>query len=354
MTGPLVDALVAELNQVADAAAIHVETIFVGGGTPTSLPCEDLMRLMRTLGDIAGRDRVVEFTVEANPGTLDIQRAEILRSHGVTRVSIGAQSFDADELERLDRIHRPDQIALSAEIVRQTGFEHFSLDLIFGIPGQTPVSWQRSLESAIGLGPDHLACYGLTYEPGTPLYERLRRGEVTAADEDLEASLYEQGIAYLARVGFEQYEISNFARPGARCLHNLLYWQNQPTVGVGPSAVSYVAGTRRRNVPDWAEYVRRVRAELSPVSESETLGERARAGETAMLMLRLVEGIDRGRFRTATGFDPHELFGGVIEQHVATGLLEKDGERIALTTRGRLVADRVMADFLLPESKEGG
>ncbi len=351
MMEPLVDALLAELSTAVDGPSIRIETIFAGGGTPTFLPRRGLERLMRALGAIAARDQVREFTVEANPGSLDEDRAAILRDHGVNRVSLGAQSFDERELHWLDRIHRPDQIAACAEVVRRRGFEHFNLDLMFGMPGQTAASWHRSLDRAIELGPDHLACYGLTYESGTPLHGRLERGEVTPAAEEVEARLYEEGIAHLAEAGFEQYEISNYARPGARCLHNLRYWHNRPSVGVGPSAAGYLNGRRWRNVPDLAEYMRRVRAGLSPVVETETLGERARAGETAMLALRLVEGIDRGRFRETTGFDPHELFGEVIEGYVSAGLLAADSERIALTDRGRLVADRIMADFLIPEAE---
>jgi oxygen-independent coproporphyrinogen-3 oxidase len=290
----------------------------------------------------------VEFTVEANPASLTDAKAGFLRDHGVTRISMGAQSFHKHELHVLDRIHRPEDVAASAEIVRRAGFAHFNLDLIFGIPGQTRGSWEESLRRAIDLGPDHLACYGLTYEPDTPLRERRDAGLLRQVDDDWEAELYLSAIDTLADAGFAQYEISNFARPGGRSLHNLRYWKNLPGIGIGPSAASYLGGRRWRNVPDLARYVACVRSGDDPAIESETLSALERAGETAMLQLRLVEGIRCRAFATATGFDPHLLFADQIERYTGQGLLDADEERIALTRAGRLLGDAVIAEFLSP------
>lgn len=345
---PLVDALLRELDASLAEGGHRVETIFVGGGTPTLLPVGQLERLFAALAQIARRDRPVEFTVEANPASLIEAKAAVLRAAGVNRISMGAQSFHADELRVLERIHSPDDIAPSAEIVRRAGFAHFNLDLIFGIPGQTTASWTESLRRAIDLGPDHLACYGLTYEPETRLRDQLDAGSIAPAEESTEAGLYELTVDFLAARGFGQYEISNYARPGAESRHNIRYWLNLPYVGVGPSAASFLDGRRWRNIPDTAEYVRRSGHGLDTRIDQEELSPLQAAGETAMLGLRLIGGIERARFRAVTGFDPMHLFADVINRHAADGFLEVDGDRIALTRRGRLVGDSVMADFLSP------
>ena len=345
--GPLVDALLIELEQAVEG--IRVETIFVGGGTPSLLPPGELGRLFERLGAVAGRDGAVEFTVEANPASLTDAKAAILRDAGVNRVSMGAQSFFPHELRVLDRIHSPADIPRSAEIIHRTGFAHFNLDLIFGVPGQTDATWAESIRRAIGLGPDHLACYGLTYEEGTPLTERLERGLIVPAEEEDEASQYEQTIAALAGAGFEHYEISNFAKPGARSRHNLRYWLNLPGRGIGPSAASYIGGRRWRNVPDTKRYAECLGNGTSPRIDEEELPPAARAGETAMLGLRLVEGVDLARFGDATGFDFMKLYGALIEELTAGGLLRVSPTHVALTRRGLLLADAVIAEFLQPE-----
>jgi oxygen-independent coproporphyrinogen-3 oxidase len=343
---PLISAICEELDSVFSAREFRVETIYVGGGTPTSLPESQLRRLLEGVRQATGEAAPVEFTIEANPATLNPDKAEACREFGIDRVSMGAQSFDQHELKVLERQHEPADVAASAEIIRQAGFAHFNLDLIFGIPGQTIATWADSLGKAVDIGPDHLACYGLTYEPGTPLHADLQSGRVTRADEDLEADLYLATIDQLTTKGFEQYEISNFSKPGGRSRHNLRYWQNQPTIGVGPAAASYLDGSRWRNLPDVSEYVRRTRAGLDCRIDRETLSPRARAAETAMLGLRLADGFDKAAFLSQTTFDPDVLFRDVIDRHDGAGLLDTAGGRLRLTRSGRLVADMIIADFL--------
>ena len=345
---PLVDALCRELAQCLKAGNIRVETIFVGGGTPTFLTGALLEKLFAPLGALARTHGVTEFTVEANPGSLNEDTLQILRAAEVDRISMGAQSFDVGELKTLERSHRPEQIATGVERIRRAGFAHLNLDLIFGIPGQTTHSWRHSLNQAITLEPDHLACYGLTYEPGTPMHARRDQGSVEPVPEKQEARFYTTAVETLTRAGYVQYEISNFARPGGLCRHNLRYWHNLPTLGVGPAAVSYLEGCRRRNVPDVASYVRAIQTGTSPTVEQECLSSLQRAGETAMLMLRTVEGIDREHFREATGFDPNALFAQAIHDHASQGLLTADDRRIALTDKGRLLADGILSDFVVP------
>jgi len=347
----LVDAMLRELDQVLAGRDLGVETVFVGGGTPTFLPEQALARLMDRLQRVVEADRPSEFSVEANPASLTGPKAALLRRAGVTRISMGAQSFHEHELRMLDRLHQPADIADGVKLVRQVGFEHLNLDLIFGIPGQSLRDWAESLRKAVDLNPDHVACYGLTYEPGTVLTARRERGEVTPVDEDLETDMYLSAIDFLAGAGFVQYEISNFARPGGQCRHNLRYWRGQAGIGVGPAAASYLEGRRWRNIADVGSYIARIRAGESTVTDLETLDPLQRAGELAMLGLRMTEGIDRPAFRAQTGFDPCELFADAIRRHSAAGLLAADGRRIALTRSGLPLADAVIRDFVCPEGR---
>ena len=343
---PLVDALIAELEQARAGGALAFETIFIGGGTPTVLPAPQLERLLQSSGRLARPGADVEFTVEANPATVDAEIAEVLAAGGVNRVSIGAQSFDAAELRMLERTHRPEQVAQTVAVCREHGLRRISLDLIFAIPGQTLASWRATLQAAVALGPEHLSCYGLTFEPGTRLHADLEAGRVRRVDHDLEADMYEATIDALAAAGLRQYEISNFARPGAECRHNLTYWHNQPYLGIGPSAAGYIDGARYKNVADVAEYVEAIGAGRSPRCEEERLPPARAAGETAMLALRLVEGLNRRRFTERFGQDPTVFFADAVAKHVPAGLLDVTDTSIRLTRRGLLLADGVVADFV--------
>lgn len=343
--GPLVDAVRSELTGATRGGGLTVDTIFVGGGTPTVLPADQLARLLAALqACAAGPD--VEFTVEANPATVTAEMADVLASAGVNRVSVGAQSFNPAELDVLDRTHRPEQVGETLATCRRAGIRRLSLDLIFGIPGQTLACWRESLQAALGLEPEHMSCYGLTYEPGTPLRERLDAGSVQRVDPDLEADMYETTIDVLAAAGLAQYEISNFARPGAECRHNLRYWHNEPYLGLGPAAAGFLNEVRYKNVADTAAYVAAIRAGRSPRAEEERLPPERRVRETAMLELRLTSGIDRRRFAARYKEDPVALFAAAIEPHRADGLLVVNETSIRLTRRGLLLADTVIADFL--------
>ena len=228
------------------------------------------------------------FTIGDRSFVLDQAKAEVLLQGGASRLSLGAQAFNPADLAALERIHRPEDIAPAVRVARQAGFESINLDLIFGIPGQTLERWIESLNRAMDLQPDHLALYGLTYEPGTSLTKRKELGRVKPCNEGLEADMYSAAIELVGQRGYRQYEISNFARPGHRCLHNLVYWNNLPYIGVGPSAVGYVDGVRYRSVPDAARYARLIDERGQAVVETEQLEGGALVAETAMLMLRLV------------------------------------------------------------------
>jgi len=323
----------------------EIRTVFCGGGTPTVLPPDLLARLADELSQIGRTHGVEEFTVEANPGTIDDEKLGLLLRAGVNRVSMGAQTFDVEELAVLERLHSPDDVRTSVARVRLRGIRQISIDLIFGIPGQTLGSWNESLQRAMELEPDHVACYGLTYEPGTRLYGQHKAGVVTACDEELEAEMYLHAIDTLAVAGYEQYEISNFARPGCQCLHNLAYWHNEPYIGVGPSAAGYLNGRRYKNVSDIQAYVQMMETQGHAEVESEVIDKRTLMTEMLMMQLRLVEGLSIADFRERTGVDPVALFGDALDQLVERGLVTVSGTHIALTRNGRLVADRVIVEL---------
>ena len=345
-TPALVDSLLLELERWGESELLELETIFVGGGTPTTLPPAELKRLLAALHERRADGAELEFTVEANPATVTQAVADVLSAVGVTRLSIGAQSFDPAELRVLDRIHKVTDVSKTVAIARQAGIPHLNLDLIFAIPGQTLDAWRRNLEAAAALEPDHLSCYGLTYTKPTPLYRALEQGRIKRVETELEADMYEATIDVLSAAGYEHYEISNFAKPGARCRHNLACWHNEPYIGIGPSAAGLVAGVRYKNVPDTAEWSRAVQSGRSAWLEHERIESDHRARETMMLELRLLEGVERRAFAKRFGQDPVELYSGAIERHVGHGLLDVDEDAVRLTRRGLLLADTVIADFL--------
>lgn len=345
---PMADAIRAELRAAVERVPLSLDTIFVGGGTPTTLPEQTLSRLLAAFCVHADPAAPLEFTVEANPATVSPAMAETLVASGVNRVSIGAQSFDPAELRVLERIHRPEQVAQTVACCRAAGVAQVNLDLIFAVPGQSLESWLENLRRAIDLGPDHLSCYGLTYEPGTPLYDQLHAGRVRRVEDELEAEMYEATVATLEAAGFVHYEISNFARPGCECRHNLVYWHNLAYLGVGPSASGFVDGVRYKNVPDVAQYIRAMQAGRSPRIQEERRSLDQQARETAMLELRLRAGMDRNRFRKRFGHDPARFFAEAVETHSRDGLLEVTPDRIALSRAGLLLADTVILDFVGP------
>ena len=300
-TAPFVARVCRELEQRVAESPHRVRTVFYGGGTPTILSADQLATLLRFPAKLLPFGQVEECTVEANPATVDEEKAELLVDSGVTRVSMGAQSFVAEELSRLERLHRVEDIAPSIAILRRHGDLQINLDLMFGIPGQTLETWNESLRRAIDLEPDHIACYGLTYEPGTRLTAQRDRGRVKPCDEGLEADMYMLAADVLAEAGFEQYEISNYAKPGSRCRHNLGYWRNQPYLGVGPSATGCIDNRRYKNVADVAAYVRMIDQQGHAETEVETLDDEMIMTELIMLQLRLVEGLSIPYFGSNRG-----------------------------------------------------
>jgi len=321
-------------------------TVFFGGGTPSLLPIADMRRLIEGLGgrfDLSGVD---EWTVEANPATVNLEYCRMLRAMGVDRLSFGAQSFDATELVTLERHHEPEDVLRSVETARAAGFGRINVDLIFAIPGQSLASWEKSLERAIALGTPHVSCYALTYEPNTAMTARKRAGEFKAAEECLELEMLHYTRDRLEEAGVPAYEVSNFAKPGEACRHNLNYWQGGNYIGLGPAAASHIEGWRWKNRPHLTTWENAIDAGRLPAIDVETLSPLRRAGELAMLMLRLERGIEFDVFFGRSGFDARELFAEVIGRFCKAGLLEVSQSAVRLTRAGLNVADALGAEFL--------
>ncbi|WP_169976763.1 radical SAM family heme chaperone HemW [Tautonia rosea] len=323
-----------------------VDTIFIGGGTPTRLDARQLERLLALIQDLVELTPSGEWTVEANPGTLDAQKVRVLAEGGVNRVSLGAQSFQPSSLKALERNHHPEDVPRAVELIHPW-FQRWSLDLIFGAPGSSLGQWSDDLERAIALGPSHLSCYGLVYEKGTSLWKQWNAGEVLAVAEEVEHDMYALTIDRLSDAGLRHYEISNFARPGHESQHNLVYWANDAYYGFGLGATRYVDGVRSSNTRDLLAYLRRIESGQEATGPTERLGSEERARETAVLMLRRLElGIDRQDFRRRCGLDLDVLCGESLSRSVARGWLIDDGRRLKLSRSGLFLADTVMSDLL--------
>lgn len=340
---PYVDALLAELATLGDPHP--VESVFLGGGTPTYLPAPILARLLDGMNHWLPFSGEHEFSVESTPDSLDAEKARVMADRGVNRVSVGVQSFQPHLLDRLDRRHGVEHIGRAVDAVRPR-IPDLSFDLIYAAPGQTLAEWDADLSAALAFDPAHLSCYGLTYETGTPLWKARRRGAVAVVPEDAELDLYRHARTRLATAGFDQYEVSNFARPGKRSKHNQRYWANEAYLGFGVGAARYVDGVRALNRRDTRGYIKAVLSGDDPTLNREQLTPRERAFETLATQLRRLDGVDRPRFHAQTGHDLDALTAGRLAHLVSLGLVADDGAGVRLTGRGLEVADGVVEDLL--------
>ena len=358
-SGELIDryvgALIRELELVA--ADLRPRTIYFGGGTPSLLNLRQWERIIDAMERLrlggAG-----EWTVECNPATVSLDKARLLRSGGVNRMSMGVQSLNASLLDRLGRVHTRERAFKSFDILRQAGFDNLNLDLMFAIPGQTLEVWRETLREAIAMGSEHLSSYEVIYEEDTVLYDQLQAGKVNA-DEDLACSMYEELVDCATTAGFEQYEVANFARPrafrnqpaapdlpGCACRHNVNYWRGGSFYGLGPSATSYVRGVRTKIMSNTQRYCEQVEQGQHAHDFSEELAPLARAGETAAFGLRMVEGWPFEQFRQVTGFDLRQEWAQDMAQLVKQGRGQILPDRFLLTREGLRFADSAAQFFL--------
>ena len=322
-------------RRVLGDGAPPVETVFFGGGTPTLLAPGELAELLQAIEEAFGVAPGAEVTTEANPESVDPASLEALRAAGFTRISLGMQSAAPHVLQMLDRTHTPGRAAQAARAARAAGFQHVSLDLIYGTPGESDDDWRASLDAALAAEPDHLSAYALIVEPGTRLAAQVTRGALPAPDDDVLADRYELADAVLSAAGLRWYEVSNWARsPAGACRHNLGYWRGGDWWGLGPGAHSHVGGVRWWNVLHPNAYAARLADGASPAAGRELLDAETRRVERVMLELRLADGLsldlldDAGR--------------AAAEQATADGLATLDADRLRLTLRGRLLADAVV------------
>ncbi len=342
-----VPALLTEIEILSDQfREMRFDTIFVGGGTPTVLDVWQLEAIWEKLHARFSIDPAGEFSIEANPGTVDFDKLSALRRMGFNRLSLGVQSFFEEDLKFLGRIHSPADVQESYSAARKAGFRNINLDLMTAFPGLTPERFRKTLQTAGRLAPEHISCYTLIFEPGTLFYRRMERGDIRPLDDEQEARFYEMAQQELFRYGYEAYEISNFARGGEyRCQHNLKYWEHQPYLGLGPSAHSFVSPRRWWNVRSLSEYREKLEQGNLPVSGQEILDPETLEFEYIFLHLRLREGIDIADYRRRFRSDFVEKYREVLQPYFRQGILEQKENRLQLTPRGWLLADQVTASF---------
>ncbi len=351
---PYVRALLAEIALAGeqarhdDGSPRRARTIFFGGGTPSLLTVTQIKRLLNACRAAFALDEDAEITLEANPGTLTSEQLVGLRAAGINRLSLGSQSFDAQLLKTLGRIHTPAEITQALSHARAAGFTSINLDFMFGLPGQSMRQWQETLAQALMLRPEHLSLYSLIIEEGTPFFNWTQEGRIVPGDEDLCADMYEYADELLQTAGYVNYEISNWALPGHQSRHNLTYWRNLPYIGMGAGAHSFFAGKRFSNERDPQQYINTLKKQQLPVVESETIEAMQEMSETAFLALRTASGLHLPTFeeRFATPFA--SFVGNRLRIVEEAGLLEQEGGWLRLSKRGRLLGNEVFLR-LLPE-----
>ncbi|HAU31897.1 MAG: Oxygen-independent coproporphyrinogen III oxidase [Desulfotomaculum sp. 46_296] len=324
----------------------QVESLYIGGGTPTCLKGEEILFVIKKLLFYFDLLPGAEISLEANPGTVGMEKLEFLHRAGINRLSIGAQACQVRLLKLLGRKHSFEDVRDAVRLARKAGFRNISIDLIFGIPGQTIGDWNESLRRVIELAPEHISAYGLHLADGTPLYEIVNKGKLDILEEENELEMYERAIEVLTDAGFEHYEISNFALPGRQCRHNLLYWRNLPYLGLGPAAYSYLNNRRFGNVKSLEKYIQRIGEGKLAEAESEKLSQRIRMAETVILGLRLLKGINLNEFALRFGKRLDEVYPQQIDKFVKLKLIEHDGRIIRLTRKGLAVSNQVFVEFV--------
>ena len=341
-----VDALLAEMDIRRDElGGAAVRTLYIGGGTPSQLPLALMQRLTAKLTGSLPLGPDLEFTVEVNPDDVTAPYIAALRDMGVNRISMGVQSLNDNELRRVGRRHTAQQAIQAVEAIRRAGIGNLSLDLIFGLPGQTLASWQHSLRETLALRPEHLSAYGLSYEPGTILWQQRESGTVDETDEETCVAMYAHLLEATRQADYEHYEISNFALPGRRSSHNSAYWTGTPYLGLGASAHSYDGRVRRHNPADMAAYVAAIERGQSP-AEAETLEPREQYDEQVMVQLRTCEGIDLQAIGERHGPQALAHLLAAAQPHLQSGTLARQGTRLALTAQGIMTSDAIICDLM--------
>lgn len=324
----------------------HLETIFLGGGTPTCLSGGSFSKLISFLKELAPFSQL-EITSEANPGTLTEEKLDLLKKAGVNRLSIGVQSFNKNLLKNIGRIHSVEDIYNSFALAREAGFDNINLDLMYGLPGQNLKDWESSLKKVLELNPEHLSLYQLKIEEGTPLGNKLKTGKLGIFDDEIALQMYVLARKLLAEHGYIQYEISNFSKPGWQCQHNLSYWQNQPYLGLGLGAHSHLPPYRRANIGSLEDYINNLGRNILPPFVEEKIDEKIAMSETMFMGLRLIKGVDLEHFKNRFHKSVENVFAEAIEKCLKYELIEFADNHLKLTDKGLYLGNLVFAEFLL-------
>jgi oxygen-independent coproporphyrinogen III oxidase len=341
------DALIKEISHLAFVLdGYKVDTIFMGGGTPTIFSGEDIQKVLDACYLYMDIDNGAEMTIEANPGTLDDEKLYRLKRGGINRLSIGLQAWQDRHLKALGRVHTCQDFIDSIYMARKYGFKNINADIIFNLPNQTMDDWIETIEGICGLGLEHVSAYSLRVEEHTPFYSMQKQGRLLLPKEELERDMYHKGIKVLSDKGFKHYEISNFALPGRECRHNLIYWQNHQYIGCGSGAHSFFKGKRFANTRYPESYIQLIAKGKSPVVFSEDIGKKTERFETVMLGLRLVDGIDKNLFKSRFNHDFEFYYADAMERLKKQGLLVEDKYRIKLTSKGLDLQNTVLMEFM--------
>ena len=348
-----VDALKKEIQRYREVASSYqVSSVFVGGGTPSILSCGQILEIFKTLRQVFAIQSDAEITIEANPGTVTKEKLAAWKQAGINRISFGLQSVKNEELKMLGRIHTYEEFRESYDLARQAGFENLNVDLISAIPGQSVQSWEETLRTVAELGPEHISAYSLIIEEGTKFYQWYREGKQSEGhpalpDEEVERTMYEQTQEILNEYGFHRYEISNYAKEGKECRHNLGYWNRTQYLGIGLGASSLIADTRYHLCTDLTSYIERIESGEDLREEIEVLTKEEMMEEFMFLGLRKMQGVSRTRFEHCFGNPIEEVYGDALNKLTEEGLLEIEGDHIRLTKRGIDVSNSVFCEFLL-------
>ncbi|MBX0315006.1 radical SAM family heme chaperone HemW [Planococcus glaciei] len=324
-----------------------LETIFLGGGTPTSLTPAQLQKLLGYIHQYVPMADNLEWTSEANPDELTKEKMQVLFDGGVNRLSMGVQSFDEDLLKRLGRTHSNGDVKRAVAEAKEVGFTNLSFDLMYGLPGQTMAQWEDTLEQAFGFNLPHFSAYSLIIEPKTVFYNLMTKGKLNTVTEDLEADMYEKLMAEMEKRGLKQYEISNFGRPGFESRHNLLYWDNAEYIGVGAGAHGYVNGIRYSNHGPLKKYMAPLEEGVRPILNTHEVPVNEKMEEEMFLGLRKTAGVSISGFQEKFQQSLEEVYGAILEKEVANRHLEIEDGRVKLTKQGRFVGNEVFEQFLL-------
>lgn len=335
-----IDALFSEMDKYSGEKC---DTVFIGGGTPTALSADDMQSLLDKINRTFVLAYNTEFTVEANPKTVDEIKLQTMLKYGVNRISLGVQSFNDAELGAIGRIHSAADAAESFCLARRMGFENISVDLMLAIPNQTPDSLSENIRIAAELSPEHISCYSLILEDGTPLYEEYNRGLINLPDEDMQREMYDLAVNELEKYGYRRYEISNFSKPGMESRHNIKYWQCREYIGVGLSAHSYINGVRFSNTDSFSSYII---GDFQGV-ENDVLSKNDKMSEFMFMGLRMTEGISMHEFSRRFGTDIYEIFGKPLLKFIKMGMLIEKNGRIFLSDNAVEVSNQIMCEFIL-------